>query len=48
VGKHGNEIAFMLVVTMGELAAKSFAENGYYCMSELSGNFTDSDEWVFC
>ena len=45
-GKHGNEIAFMLVATMGELAAKLFAENDYYCMSELNGNFTDSDERV--
>lgn len=37
----------MLVVTVGELAAKLFAENGYYCMSELNGNFTDSGEWAF-
>jgi hypothetical protein len=29
----------MLVVTMGELAAKLPAENGYYRVIELNGNF---------
>jgi hypothetical protein len=37
----------MLVVTMGEISAKLFVENGYYCMRELNGNFPNWDEWVF-
>jgi hypothetical protein len=30
-----------------EIAAKLFADNGYYSVNELKGNFPTWDEWVF-